>query len=359
MKFTVSILLVGFIFLLIVMSVTACFKLEKNHFMNKDISAKIKDDAMEIYVERDLVGLELIFYGQFDESMIKTNNNYLLIVKNEHSKTIVALTKKNSDEMKKGEKVLEITNKKEYLENIDIATRSMSDISDKELLKPASVNEGISFIGEISYDSTTSLFLHCKGLASVDGIETRFTYDNAYVNIIDVKNLRKDSLSIITRDATNGIVNLAVAFFNRVDLNDDDIFLITVKGLKEGNTDLSFQDYSKAVTYNSEIGCLFNTKTFEVAPSNPLLLGDFNQDNEVSLVDFILFARHYNSKVGDEKYSLVYDIEPAEDCFADAWNNLYDTNYPDGDVDISDFIVFAHNYNSIKPSSTSIGGVHK
>jgi len=314
---------------------------------------------MEVYLERDLLGVELILDGEFDKNMIKANNEYLLIIKKSHSKTLISLTKKNSEPMKKGEKVLEITNKKKYLANINIATKSITDIPDKYLIKTTSISEGISFVGEISYDSTTSLFIHCKELTSVNGIESRFIYDPTYVNIIDIKKLRNDSLSIITKDATKGIVNLAIAFYSRVDLNDDDIFLITVKGLKEGNTDLSFLDYSKAVTYDSEIDCSFNTKTFRVAPNNPLLLGDFNQDDEVDLIDFVLFVKHYNSRVGDDDYDSIYDIEPAENCFTEEWSNIYDTTYPDGDIDISDFIIFVHNYGLIKPSSTLIGGVYK
>lgn len=80
-----------------------------------------------------------------------------------------------------------------------------------------------------------------------------------------------------------------------------------------------------------------------------MLLGDFNNDNKVDLIDFIAFSDNYG---GDVKY----DIAPASKGVSAGWENIYAIKNSDGVVDIIDFVVFGMNYGkSITPDIVITG----
>ncbi len=81
---------------------------------------------------------------------------------------------------------------------------------------------------------------------------------------------------------------------------------------------------------------------------SPVLLGDFDQDDGVSLSDFVAFANHYGTS-RNAGYSVVYDIAPAEDRYGGAWAGIYDYAVPDGSINLFDFVVFGTNYGKQVP----------
>jgi glycosidase len=68
------------------------------------------------------------------------------------------------------------------------------------------------------------------------------------------------------------------------------------------------------------------------------LLGDFNSDEKVDIVDFENFRKNYAGK------DMLYDIAPAKYGTTVNRTDIYTTKHADGLVNILDFIVFANNY---------------
>lgn len=78
------------------------------------------------------------------------------------------------------------------------------------------------------------------------------------------------------------------------------------------------------------------------------LLGDFNNDNYVNILDLSLFANHYRTSQGDGRYDILYDIAPAN-LGTGEWANIYSVKNPDGVIDIRDLSIFANNYRKYVP----------
>ncbi|MBP6961297.1 MAG: caspase family protein [Thermotogae bacterium] len=99
---------------------------------------------------------------------------------------------------------------------------------------------------------------------------------------------------------------------------------------------------------------LYNA-TIAVSDSNgPVLLGDFNEDHIVDLLDFVAFANHYNTSASaSREYDVLYDIAPAEDRYGGIWAGIYDTCTPNGVINLLDFVVFGSNYGKTEPSETN------
>ena len=73
-----------------------------------------------------------------------------------------------------------------------------------------------------------------------------------------------------------------------------------------------------------------------------ILLGDFDGNKMVNLVDFVKFKESYGGK------DIKYDIAPASKG-SGIWSNIYSTSIPDGDINLKDFVVFANNYGKAEP----------
>lgn len=69
-----------------------------------------------------------------------------------------------------------------------------------------------------------------------------------------------------------------------------------------------------------------------------VLLGDFDSNNKVDLLDFQEFKNSYGV------YNLKYDIAPATKGTTDKFNGIYSKSAPDGVMDLFDFLIFAKNY---------------
>jgi len=81
----------------------------------------------------------------------------------------------------------------------------------------------------------------------------------------------------------------------------------------------------------------------------PYLLGDFNDDLIVNLIDFSIFVSHYQSSAGQGGYNVVCDISPAVNAVGGIWSEIIDTPYPDGNVNLMDFSNFVKNYQKTHP----------
>lgn len=76
------------------------------------------------------------------------------------------------------------------------------------------------------------------------------------------------------------------------------------------------------------------------------LLGDFNGDDTVNVIDFNLFATNYYNS-----YNSIYDVAPAQKSIGD-WSGIYSFVQADGKVNILDFVIFGENYGKSNPVVT-------
>ncbi len=84
----------------------------------------------------------------------------------------------------------------------------------------------------------------------------------------------------------------------------------------------------------------------------PRLIGDFNGDGVVDIVDFGRFVGAYLSKKGDARFSADYDINTSEWAYGGVWTNIYSfqpPDAPDDQIDIKDFGIFIGNYQRRHP----------
>lgn len=76
------------------------------------------------------------------------------------------------------------------------------------------------------------------------------------------------------------------------------------------------------------------------------LLGDFNKDGIIDVMDFSLFKNNYGSIISE------YDIAPAAYGLKNGWENIYSIVEKDGKIDLKDLIVFSSNFGKKIPETT-------
>ncbi|MGM0508701.1 MAG: alpha-amylase family glycosyl hydrolase [Fusobacteriota bacterium] len=93
---------------------------------------------------------------------------------------------------------------------------------------------------------------------------------------------------------------------------------------------------------------LESSQNIQKRASTDILLGDFNNDNTVDLLDLNTFANNFDTIDTDSDYNIIYDIAPAEKGI-DFWGDIYSKVSPDGKVDLLDFVIFARNFGKSTP----------
>lgn len=156
-----------------------------------------------------------------------------------------------------------------------------------------------------------------------------------------------NKLSIVSKDEEgNSIVSIA-ALKGEI-LKGQEIF--TIKNCPtaitvEENSVIKTEEIAKEMKKAVKAG--EGKKVVRTGDTN-LLLGDFNNDYTVDMMDFIAFAENYG---GDVKY----DIAPADKGTGE-WANIYSIKKSDGIVNLIDFVIFAANYGvTVTPSITITG----
>lgn len=77
------------------------------------------------------------------------------------------------------------------------------------------------------------------------------------------------------------------------------------------------------------------------------LLGDYNNDDIIDLLDFNLLKSNFGTT------NSAIDIAPAEKGI-EIWSEIYSIKIPDGKVDLKDLIVFVNNYGKKKPEEKTV-----
>lgn len=184
----------------------------------------------------------------------------------------------------------------------------------------------------------------------VDGVVSVYTNDDFVGGEYNIgKEVNPDTIKssngtlVISKKAEDGTTNVYVAVTGEELTKGSKIFEI-----RDNTDNLSIS--KKSVINEKNYGEQIKKASLNVRSSlvvrtagQDILLGDFNNDNKVDLLDFVLFSDNYG---GDVKY----DIAPAVLGTASGWENIYSQKNSDGVVDILDLIIFAKNFGkSITP----------
>lgn len=119
---------------------------------------------------------------------------------------------------------------------------------------------------------------------------------------------------------------------------------ITIAGdISEGTELFSTTSSLKVVSF--EMITDLDSTAAKSTRSGEVLLGDFDSDDSVGILDFTAFAKQYGGT-----YSSTYDIGPAVKGSGD-WSDIYCVASQDKAVNLVDFVILAANYGAVKPTT--------
>ncbi len=159
-----------------------------------------------------------------------------------------------------------------------------------------------------------------------EGVEILFD------GIIDMEEVRTSSDVLKIVQNSNGKTYVAVCKTDEVFKSGSELMLLEVENVP---------NVLETICVRKSSASNFKVNSRD---ANPILLGDFDGNQIVNLIDFMIFRQKYRTATGDGVYEELYDISPAEDVFDGIWEGIYDTKLPDGVVNILDFIIFKRNY---------------
>ncbi len=224
----------------------------------------------------------------------------------------------------------------------------------------APFQNGISIVDEsVLKSSAVEILVHAKNISGVKAYELDIDYDSTLIStdtskgsaFVELLGHSAGSLNIVKE--TSNSINISVVLDSVTNFSEEDLLKIYfLAGNTAGNASIEFTGVSKVLDTNTNpVSVNFYDGQLSITEQQPLLLGDFNGDDEVGLADFILFVNHYGLSDQAQEYSAIYDIYPAENRYDGDWADIYDYAQPDGKIDIYDFIIFAINYGKVKPGT--------
>lgn len=236
--------------------------------------------------------------------------------------------------------------------------RASSPFSSGFSLKDATVNPAAEFDLEIVG----------KSVSNLGGFEFWVEYDPALLevnssggSIITLLGPCSSGL-VISPVYSTGQIKIPVAFTSGVNLSSTETVILKIKMRAKSVTGNAYVRFGTNTTVLNASAVPMSVGlypgTITIAGDGPVLLGDFNLDEIVDLVDFVAFANHYGSagsvaryqgQISRAVYEEVYDIAPAENRFGGGWADIYDYATPDGQINLFDFVVFGANYGKQVP----------
>jgi len=340
-------------FLILVLA--SCFLFRVKSSETEELKLFLRDGRLEVTSKKEFSGIEVTLNGMFDQEEFSFAEGLLHIVLTEDKRTRVVLGFTGRD-ISSDILLFSLGSDFKSLQELGIESEGML-LESSNRREPAAREpfpEGICIV-DTSVDPFSGGFflIHGKALSDVSGSELSVTYDASKISIdtdqgnegVEALNKYAPGMLIVQHEA--GSLKISTAFFGAgKNIEDEDIYRVYVNTFEEGIANL--QIGGEVRDSNTElIGVTFAGGSIEIG--GPELLGDFNDNKKVDLVDFINFAHNYGTIFGDNRYSDLYDVAPAEDHYGGGWAGIYDKCIPDGMVDLLDFIIFARNYGKSKP----------
>ncbi|WGS65605.1 LVIVD repeat-containing protein [Marinitoga aeolica] len=360
------------ILLFVAFVLVGCFKtvpvemLNTNHISvdlatNYDFYSKVNASAVEVEFNANIP----------KDAFIYDKNTSLMLVKNYPNKTVLMFSRAQKD-IVKGEKLFSV--KRNYLnvEKTQIVTKAaLLDEQNNRIITKATApySDGLSVsdaTNVLTNDSTWSI-IHAENISGVEAFRIVFNYDENFMEIenkgtdgdgVDVLLSNVNKASVDKSNPGKLIVDFATINGEEITMASSDIVKVYWRALNV--------DPKKTLTVTVDASLLNNAlqevsvdkHPGEITIYNPKLLGDFedtarglSKDKVVDINDFIAFLDHYGSQIGDVNYDSNFDIYPSEIAPVGDWqnNNIYSISFPDGKIDLYDFIIFSRNYNKTKP----------
>ncbi|HOO74813.1 MAG TPA: fibronectin type III domain-containing protein [Tepiditoga sp.] len=336
-------------FFIIIILFTGCIaRSENNTLKQDDLKFVLKNQEVSVITSENIYGTEVIFNGNFSKEDFEIPSDLFFIFKNENGKTLIAVAK--SEKIKKGREIFKIKNT-DTIKNLifNVKTEKQIDYRNKRDILP----DGIYIPGK-NFNSSDDDFLivHGKNIHGLAGISLSIEYDSDLFTVDSTKGnngvemLGKMSGELSIVKLNDGKIEISTVFSSSKDIYDEDVYKVYIK---TKNTDNDFYLNVFGEARDSEMKILeplpvFSAGKFSV--SGKKLLGDFNGDFVSDLKDFIMFVNHFDN----ENYEKIYDIYPA-DIGSGIWKDIYCKAYPDNQIKLADFGIFANNYDIRTPES--------
>ncbi|HRW93899.1 MAG TPA: hypothetical protein P5560_13180 [Thermotogota bacterium] len=210
-----------------------------------------------------------------------------------------------------------------------------------------------------------SILIRGKNITNLSAFEFWLTYDSTKFEFVSELGGSKVEflgpivafLKIVSEPDANTLVISGASENGAVQLVDEDIIQINIRAkTSEGKSPLLFGEQSTALDASGNpMDVSFHSGFLSIGDQSlPFLLGDFDQNEQVELNDLTLFSNKYLTQMGDVDFNGIYDIGPAQNTFSNGWEQIIDTPFPDGQVDVQDFFVLGQNYLRTKPSDNPL-----
>lgn len=344
--------------ILFLLFITGCLNNDYNYFSNEDIEIVQKKEIIEVYSRRNFSGIEVSFNTKVNEKTTAAGNELIKIQTYKNGRSYIAITKNGSD-IQEGTLLFSIRENIGDLKNLNIETLTIDINRSNSYLKTA-VNEGITVIDKtIPIESNGYFFVRGKAITNLCGSKIVINYDTNFLEIDQTKgNNGVDFLNQFENKGIHIVNNLSgkieiySAFENSgINITEENLFRVNITTkTNEGQTNLICEGELRDEAENL-ISKNFYDGVLNVGSKNsePLLLGDFDSSDRVGLIDLMRFSNRYRTEIGDDSYEELYDISPAEDLYGEDWAGIYDTCYPDGEINLEDFIIFGCNFGKETP----------
>ncbi len=328
---------------------------------NDTISLIQKDDGVAITLKTTVLGVELTF-SQKGPAVTPILEDRLLTIFDPDSTLFRYSFVNPNGPIEKGTELMVIPGKRVAdiaIKKVDVVRQLPEPRANPPFANGFSVKDQAVGISE-----TFDLEIYGKNITNLGGFELWIEYDPALLQV----NSSGNPIAL-TGPCSGGLmlspvyyagqIKITAAFTGGVTIGSSAVPVLRIRfqaKTSEGNAYVRFG--SATVISNTSaspmtVG-LQNGTVAITAGSGPILLGDFNKDKIVNVLDFVAFANHYNTSASTSRaYNVLYDIAPAEDHYGGIWAGIYDTCTPDGKINLLDFVIFGSNYGKEEPTQAN------
>ena len=307
-------------------------------------------------------GIEIWFEMEGFDPVFSVPDNVLKIECEIEGKKVIALAKTNGT-FSGNEQFL-------ALQGVPKEQISIKDVKVITEIGPVSLTQraldGFSVLdSSLQVNEEGSILIRGKNITNLSAFEFWLTYDSTKFEFVSELGGSKVEflgpivafLKIVSEPDANTLVISGASENGAVQLVDEDIIQINIRAkTSEGKSPLLFGEQSTALDASGNpMDVSFHSGFLSIGDQSlPFLLGDFDQNEQVELNDLTLFSNKYLTQMGDVDFNGIYDIGPAQNTFSNGWEQIIDTPFPDGQVDVQDFFVLGQNYLRTKPSDNPL-----
>lgn len=335
--------------------------------LSKYITTESHGNDFIFKTNREVNGIEFEFEKNINEKNFKFSGNTLHLFYEKNGKKRLMIARKGGKGFENEEFLYAIQGEKPAFKVVDVDKNDITKVAEGK------IQTGISIIDNImNKDGYDEVIIHGKNVNNVKTLYFEIGFNKDIFEIdtnrgnkgIEFLNSLKDVINIsITPDNDNGTLLINVMMDEEINIEDEDIIKIYVKGNGDvGISNIYFikdknnKEKSKILNASGENN---NVKFYDgqITLKEPKLLGDFNNDGIVDLDDVVLFSQYNGLQEGGENYKESYDIAPSYNDFQkDGWEDILDTSYEEEiqKIDLKDFTTLSANFGKSVPNNVPL-----